>query len=316
MGRIYVGVSGWVYPDWAGIVYPARTPRRFDALSCLARYFDALEVNSSFYRPPSPRTTESWIRRVPDAGRFVFTFKLHRRFTHERADYSSQEVTLYKEGLAPAATAGMLGAVLMQFPWSFRCGPDAYEWLLRLRDDFGEYPLVLEVRHSSWDRPEVLERLRELGINFCNIDQPPLSNCLRPTSYATGPIGYVRLHGRRCDAWFAENENPHERYNYLYSPEELARWAGRIGRLAGQTEKVFAFTNNCHSGQSVANALQLRFLLERRRVDLPPELPARYPFLREIGDPACPSMDPSDEPTLFEPRSPPSSQGDANRAGG
>jgi uncharacterized protein YecE (DUF72 family) len=296
---VYIGPSGWSYPDWNGIVYPARKGSRFDALAYLSRYFNAIEVNSSFYHPPTARTTETWLRRIDSSHEFLFTFKLYQRFTHQRGEYARADVAEFKLGISPIAKAGRLGCLLMQFPWSFRCTAPAFQWLARLSEEFGEYPLVAEVRHTSWDRPEVRQSLRDMRINYCNIDQPQLYQCLPPASHTTGPIGYVRLHGRRAETWFAENIETHERYNYLYSPEELQEWIPRIGDIAEHTDKVFVFTNNCSDGKSVANGLQLRALLEERRVDVPPTAIEHFPELREIAAPPR-HEPPCGERTLFD----------------
>ncbi len=296
---IFVGPSGWSYPDWNGIVYPARAGPRFDGLAYLSEYFDAVEVNSSFYRPTTAPMCESWLKRVRNPERFLFTFKLHQRFTHRRDEYGRAAVDEFKNGIAPIAKAGRLGCLLMQFPWSFRCNASSFEWLARLADDFGEYPLAVEVRHGSWDRPEVRHRLRDLRINYCNIDQPLLHQCLPPAAHVTGPIGYVRFHGRRAETWFAENASAHDRYNYLYTPREIEEWLPRLKELAGKTETLFVFTNNCYRGQSVANGLQLRALIEGRPVDVPPEMVPHYPFLQEIAAPLRHKPRP-DEATLFD----------------
>ena len=298
-GRIYIGPSGWSYPDWSGNVYPPNAGSRFDALTHLSRYFRAIEVNSSYYRPPNPRTSASWVRRVHDPKGFLFTVKLHQRFTHVREEYGRADIAEFKNGIAPIVEAGLLGCILMQFPWSFRCNGLSLEWLARLADDFGEYPLAVEVRHTSWDRPDVRAKLRDMRLSYCNIDQPLLPQCLPPAAHVTGPIGYVRLHGRRYDTWFNDNVEPHERYDYLYRPGELHEWMGRIRELAGQTETLFVFANNHYKGQGPANALQLRAMVEGREVDVPESMLHAFPFLREIARPIVRAPEPH-QPTLFD----------------
>jgi uncharacterized protein YecE (DUF72 family) len=280
--KIYIGPSGWSYPDWEGIVYPAAGPRRIDQLNYISQFFNAVEVNSTFYRPQPPRTTSSWVRRVRRP--FSFVFKLHQRFTHDRAEPPSKaEVAQFADGLLPVQQAEMLGCVLLQFPWSFRCNPSAFEWLGHMAEAFERFPLAIEVRHSSWDQPEMRDRLAELRLNYCNIDQPQLRHCIGPGAHATGSIGYVRLHGRRNDTWFADNIQPHERYDYLYKAGELTEWVGRIKKLAGQTDQVFVFSNNHYRGQGPANALQLRAMLEGGKLDVPPDMLQHFDFLRQIA---------------------------------
>ncbi len=295
---IRIGPSGWSYPDWRGIVYPAGAGSRFDALRYLSEHFDAIEVNTSFYRPPTPKTTRSWVGRVADGGGFRFAFKLWQRFTHERTGIDAGDVDAVRAGLDPVAEAGMLGCVLMQFPWSFRNTPESNDWLAWLSGRFGGYPLVVEVRHDSWDGPEARARFAELGMGICNIDQPLLGRCLGPAAHATGRIGYVRFHGRRRDTWFAKNVRPSDRYDYLYSEAELRDWVGRIDAVALQTDEVYVFTNNHYRGQAPANALQLRAMIENRKVDVPMDLLKHFPFLEAIA--ARTGGQTAEDQTLFE----------------
>lgn len=280
--RYYVGPSGWSYPDWAGIVYPQGSPKRFDALSYIAKHFNAVEVNTSFYRPMSVSTSESWIRRVADFDDFLFTAKLHQSFTHRRQEYSAQEVRRFQSGLEPIHQAGRLGCILMQFPWSFRRTSSAVDRLRRLADDFRQFKIAAELRHDSWDVPETRDELREMGVGYCNIDQPKLPHCIGPTAHATGPVGYVRFHGRRTDRWFAENVESFERYNYLYGDDEIREWLPRIHTIGAKCPTVFVFCNNHYRGQGPANALQLRALLDERKVNVPPEMIRQFPGLQAI----------------------------------
>jgi len=294
--RIFVGTSGWSYADWRGIVYPER-PRTADELRFLAGYLDALEVNSSFYRSPTPRMTASWVRRTADLSDFRFTFKMNRRFTHQRTPWLPTEAQEFRDGLAPVAEAGKLGAVLLQFPWSFRAGEESYDWLHRLADEFGAWPLAVEVRHDSWLADEALYSLKLLNLSVANIDQPQLNRCIAPGSLTTGPLGYVRLHGRRRDTWFADNVEPHERYNYLYRDDELDEWIGRLREISRQSKDVYVFTNNHYRGQAPANAFQILSKLKRDRVPVPDTMFEHFPFLESIA--AAPETGPGQQARLF-----------------
>lgn len=285
--RIRIGPSGWSYDDWHGIVYPSPVPRRFDALAFLSRYFNAIEINSTFYRPPAPRMVESWVRRVPPPDAFRFTVKLWQRFTHQRSEpYEPSAARDFLAALQPMMNSGHFGCLLLQFPWSFRCDESTFDWLARLSDDVRESRPVVEVRHTSWDNDEARERLRGLGLSYCNIDQPALRDCIGPASHVTGPIGYVRFHGRRHDTWFATDAPSHERYNYLYSRKELEAWAPRIHDIAGAAEETYVFTNNHYRGQGPANALQLRAMLGDDGVSAPRTLIDAFPELRAFVGPA------------------------------
>jgi uncharacterized protein YecE (DUF72 family) len=148
---------------------------------------------------------------------------------------------------------------------------------------FMEYPLVVEVRHSSWNQPEVFEWLRTLGVGFCNIDQPVIGRSLQPSEHVTTPLGYVRLHGRNYEQWFTSSQHPEERYNYLYSVEELQPWAERVTNIARHTDVVFVITNNHFEGKAIANALELLSLLRGARVPVPETLREHYPQLAAIA---------------------------------
>jgi uncharacterized protein YecE (DUF72 family) len=206
---------------------------------------------------------------------------------------------MFKEGLAPLVSEGRLGALLLQFPWSFRNTPENHEYLSGLIMQFMEYPLVLEVRHSSWNKPEVFEWLAGLGVGFCNIDQPVIGQSIAPSARATAPVGYVRLHGRNYEHWFTSSEHPEERYNYLYSQAELEPWAARIQSIAQHTEVTFVITNNHFQGKAIANALQLIRLIRNQPVRVPETLLESYPELEKIAGPEPSASAPTQSDLLF-----------------
>lgn len=282
---VWIGPAGWSYEDWKGVVYPAGAGRRFDPLEYLARFFDVVEINTSFYRPPPATWTRSWARRVEDHPRFRFTAKLWRGFTHERdAPPSTADLDAFREGIDPLAEEDRLLAVLAQFPWSFRNDPEERTRLAAILDAFGDYPLVVEVRHESWDEPETLAWLRERGVGMAAIDQPLHEGSLGAVDRRTGPVAYYRFHGRNFEAWFAEGRPSHERYDYLYGREELEPWVGRMKSAEAdpQVKAVIAITNNHYQGQAAVNALQLKSWSSGRRVDVPEPLLEAYP--KELED--------------------------------
>lgn len=262
---IRFGPAGFQYKDWEGIVYPAPRPKKFDPLAYLANYFDTVEINSTFYGPARPTTIDSWVRRVEHNPDFRFTAKLHQRFTHQRKTaWTNDEVAEVRAGFDPLMASGKLGAVLLQFPWSFRRTDENREWLSDVITTFDDYPLVLEVRHSSWHVPEFYETLGERGIGFVNIDQPLFKNSIKPSAVATSHVGYVRVHGRNFKDWFRENAGRDARYDYLYTADELEPWAERTKELAQEpaTDDVYVVTNNHFRGKAVANALMLQSMVE------------------------------------------------------
>lgn len=282
--KTYVGTAGWSYPDWAGVVYPSARPRGMSELAYLAEYLDAVEINMTFYRPPSATMAAKWLQQVAGKPAFLFTAKLWQRFTHEReTPWTTAEVGQFRDGVRPLHEGGRLGALLMQFPWSFPASEPSRDWLSRLSDAFGEFPRVLEVRHASWDSDESREFLRRRGINFCNIDQPHFRTSLKATNVATGPIAYYRFHGRNAAAWFNRDAGRDERYNYLYAEAELAPWIENITSMAGEVERLFVMNNNHYRGQAVVNALQLKAGLSGRKVRVPEPLAEQYPALKRIA---------------------------------
>ena len=299
---ILVGPAGWSYTDWEGIVYPRHKPRGFHQAAYLAQFFDTIEINTSFYSPPRAEVVKAWAARIAFNPNFKFTAKLWKRFTHER-NANLQDEKLFKQGLAPLVTEGRLGALLLQFPWSFRNTPENHEYLSGLIMQFMEYPLVLEVRHNSWNKPEVFEWLAGLRVGFCNIDQPVIGQSIAPSARATAPVGYVRLHGRNYEHWFTSNEHPEERYNYLYSQAELEPWAARIQNIAQRTEVTFVITNNHFQGKAIANALQLVSLLRNQPVRVPETLQEFYPELEKIAGPETSAALPRQSDLLFATRS-------------
>jgi uncharacterized protein YecE (DUF72 family) len=297
-GKILIGPAGWSYADWEGIVYPRSKPRGFHEAAYLARYFDTIEINTSFYNPLRAEVAASWVEKVRHNPSFQFTAKLWKRFTHDR-EACLQDEKVCKQGLDPLAAAGRLGALLIQFPWSFKNTRQNHEYMSGLCVQFAEYPLVVEVRHGSWNQPEVFDRLREQGVGFCNIDQPVIGRSIAPSEQVTTPVGYVRLHGRNYEHWFTSNERTEERYNYLYSMDELKPWADRIANIARSAEVVFVVTNNHYEGKAIANALQLISILRGPPVPMPENLPEFYPQLAEIALPRLLTSEPKQSDLLF-----------------
>ena len=273
---IYFGTAGWSYPDWEGIVYPKPKPRGFDPLEFLSGLVDTIEINSSFYAPPPEKNCRSWLKRVADQPGFVFTLKLWRRFTHEREPFGPEEVKPFQAAAAILMEPGRLGAVLAQFPMLFHNSDENRDWLARVFEAFSEFPLVLEVRHASWNQEEVYRWLGERGVGFVNLDQPLLGRAIKPSARVTSPVGYVRLHGRNYEEWFKEEAGRDERYNYLYSLAELEPWSIKIQALSNRCDRVFIIANNHYQGQALFNVLQLKELVTGKRPRFPESLLAAF----------------------------------------
>lgn len=279
----YIGTAGWSYKDWEGIVYPAKKGGNFHPLLFLAKFIDIVEINSTFYRPPALRISLSWIKRVQGFPYFLFTVKLHQIFTHQRKGFSQKDVDEFKTGIEPLRAHNRLAAILIQFPWSFARSLSHINYLISLFRLFEEFPLALEIRHSSWANEEFYDLLSEHKVSFCNIDQPLIGKSIKPTTICTNPaLSYVRLHGRNYKNWFNERAGRDERYNYLYSKDELEEWIGRIKDLGKKSKKVVVITNNHYRGQALANALQIKNMVTQEKLDIPLDLLKQYPVLKEI----------------------------------
>ena len=304
---IRVGVAGWSYADWEGIVYPRRKEKGFDPLAHLAGYFDTIELNNTFYRPPSAKMSASWARRVAHNPRFRFTAKVWQQITHARS-FNKHHVDAYEQGIQPLADSDRLSCVLLQYPWSFRNTPASQERLKRSVAALARFRVAVELRHGSWDTPDSWQLLGELGAAYCAIDQPPQRNGLPPLDVVTSEPAYFRLHGRNREAWFDPGSGRDQRYDYLYDSDELSELAGTMAKMAARSSELVVIANNHYRGQAVTNALQLKVLLGRlagqgdsgaevyagsgprgpvpavlRR--LPAELCEAFPQLLEIGAP-------------------------------
>jgi uncharacterized protein YecE (DUF72 family) len=277
-GLVRCGTAGWSYAHWNGAVYPKAKPRGFHALQFMAEYFDAVEINATFYQPLRPEVARLWLKKTEHNPRFVFTAKLNRRFTHDRV-LDAAEIARFKEGLWPLARANRLGCVLMQFPWTFRFTAENREWFIQLRRAFREFPLAAEMRHASWMSEEALGVFIDHRVAFCNIDQPVYTKAMPPSAFLTSRIAYVRLHGRNPANSLGNFNSGAERaaqHDYLYKAEELAEWSVRIRKLARSAELVFVMTNNDAGGKSFVNALQLQKMFDAGRAAAPEQLLALY----------------------------------------
>jgi uncharacterized protein YecE (DUF72 family) len=290
--NIFVGTAGFSYKDWAGIVYPTDLKlRKIPPLQYLAQFYDCCEINTSFYGPLRPATGKQWCTWVKDVNpNFLFTAKLYKAFTHSplatveptsasTLRFSSEDEKLTREGLDSLAAEGKLGAVVAQFPISFKNIEENRAYLQKLIAMFGDYPLAVEVRHSTWNDSAVLHEFASSGIGFVNVDQPLLGKAMRGTTHVTASIGYVRLHGRNYQQWFAAQRSE-DRYNFLYTPDQLEPWKERIEEISEQAERTFVVANNHYLGKAAANATELKSMLSGKKVAAPKELIKTYPELR------------------------------------
>jgi uncharacterized protein YecE (DUF72 family) len=255
------GTAGWSYKDWYGTVYPMSVPKDFNHLQFLSEHMDFVEVNTSFYRIPSLKLTNGWVKKTESIENFQFWMKIHQNFTHQR-QVAKQQVNDFKRALEPLAQASKLTGLLAQFPYSFKLNTGDLNYVLALAEKFQEYPLAIEFRHESWNRKELFEVFKEKNLIWVNIDQPMVSLSLPITAEVTHPeISYFRLHGRNERSWFS-NEGRDARYDYDYSMLELNQIAKKIKELIALAKKVFISGNNHYKGSAFKNLLELKKILE------------------------------------------------------
>jgi uncharacterized protein YecE (DUF72 family) len=278
-GKVYIGVAGWSYPDWKGIVY---TDSKVDQLEYVSRFVDCIEINSTFYRLPFEKTTKSWLQRTSQKKDFFFTSKLHQDFTHE-GKIDARMVEQFHKGFEPLLNADKLKKLLAQFRYDFADSPDNRRHLTLIVENFRDtFELAVEVRHKSWQQKEALEFLQELDVTVCNLDYPTTYNSFNLQYCTVGRSGYFRMHGRNREKWFSKAGRD-ETYDYYYNREELAGIHDRIEKLAEAYEFLTVIANNHYRGAELANAIELKALLSGEKQPVPEGLLKTYPNLASIA---------------------------------
>lgn len=243
--------------DWIGNFYPEGT-KKGDMLREYCKHFPCVEVNATYYRIPGLATFRGMEAKTPPG--FEFIIKANQEMTHKK----SRDPALYQtfmEALQPIRDAGKLSGVIAQFPWGFKYTPENREHLKFLGDQFRDCPLFVEFRNSEWIRESVFEGLEAEGIAYCSVDEPRLKGLVPPIARATANVGYVRLHGRNAKTWWARGRAAGDRYDYLYSEDELKEWVAKIQAMSKTASRTFVFFNNCHAGQAARNAKLMQALL-------------------------------------------------------
>jgi uncharacterized protein YecE (DUF72 family) len=250
---IRLGTSGFSYDDWIGPFYPADLPKG-EWLSYYAAEFDTVELNVSYYRIPTRKMVSGWVEKTPDT--FLFSVKAHRSITHDRTDQGFEEML---EALEPMAAAGKLGCILAQFPYSFQPTPQNYAYLDLLRREFPLMPVVVEFRHAAWVQPKTFDFLAERDLGYCCVDEPRLRGLMPPAVVVSGPLAYVRFHGRNAEKWW-DHEEAWERYDYEYSLPELQEWLPNFQKLR-PAPLTLVYANNHYKGKSVQTQRALKEIL-------------------------------------------------------
>jgi len=307
MGRIRVGTCSFADEALTKWFYPGGLPAR-ERLPYYAERFDTVEIDSTYYRLPDEAMTGGWAERTPLD--FVFHIKAFGVMTRHpvrvqqlppdlrddapvddrgRVDRPSRELRAeifkrFLEGISPLRREGKLGGILMQFPSYVVRKPVSFDYLAWAREQLGDHEMLVEFRHASWfdeeGRRETLSFLEEHAMTHVVTDSPRIdAKTVVPTIPAvTGPSAYVRLHGRNADTWHKRGGGASERFDYLYSDDELHEWVEPLRELAGEAENVYAlFNNNNRSpgdpgdgrefvAQAAANADRLRQILQEAEI--------------------------------------------------
>lgn len=254
---IHIGTSGFSYEDWRGHFYPNGMNKK-DFLGYYSKFFDTCEINSTYYSPPTRRMIEGLIRK--SEGKVIFCIKASKKITHENsADDSFFDYFI--EAIEPLISAEKLGAVLAQFPQSLKPDIKAKELLEKICEKFKGLPVVFEFRHRLWARESVFKWMSERDIGLCCVDEPAIGSLFPPIIRVTSKkLAYLRFHGRNAGKWY-EHKKAFERYDYLYTEEEIRQWVPKIKQLDSDARDVFIFYNNHFQSKAVQNAIQLKEIL-------------------------------------------------------
>jgi uncharacterized protein YecE (DUF72 family) len=316
-----IGTSGWNYPSgrgtWNGVFYPPSRGRAkgFDELSFYAEHFNTVEVNSTFYGQPRPEVTRAWAGRTP-AG-FEFSVKLYQKFTHPKmfkqayvkgvasgdaeadrlldvlAKPNQSDLDDFKRGVDPLASSGKMGALLAQFPPSFKSDGPSRDYLAWLLHAFAGYSVAVELRHSTWSDAlgETLALLNGSGAALVQIDEPKFRLSIRQNQLPNiRGFYYMRLHGRNAAQWWT-HDKAEDRYNYLYSADEVSEFVETLDAAREIVRKAYLYTNNHFSAKSVANAAMIKKQLgEPLEGEYSEAFLARYPEV--AGTPVASSYRP------------------------
>jgi len=254
---IYIGTAGFSYQDWKGAFYPEDQDKRY-MLEYYSSRFPVVEVNSTWHALPSPKSILSMARRTPPD--FEFILKAYKGLTHQYED-NDEEFTRFRELIRPMEDHGKLACLLAQFPWGFKNTDANRDYLKHFREKLPDQEIAVEFRNEEWITDETLDLLRQLKMAFCCVDEPRLKGLVKHHVFLTTNIGYVRFHGRNYETWWDRKRKSWERYNYLYSEEELQEWVPRIMELEKKAERTYTIFNNHYRGKAARNAAMMAQLL-------------------------------------------------------
>jgi len=254
--NLLIATSGYSYEDWKGFFYPEDIKKN-QMLGFYVQHFRGVELNSPYYRIPAISVMQGLADRTP--ADFEFIVKVNQETTHRRIENNSA-MKLLIESMRPLREQQKLKGLLAQFPYSFKNSEANRRYLSDTVDLAGESPLFFEFRHCSWLNPALHSFLESLGAGYVNVDEPALESLLPAQDVVTSDTGYIRFHGRNAEKWW--DGKGMERYDYLYSENELLSWVDHIKNIMRKTVKTYIFFNNHPRGQAVNNAKQMMTILD------------------------------------------------------
>jgi len=258
----YIGTSGYCYEDWKNYFYPEDLDKK-EYLRYYSSAFNTVELNFTYYCMPNPYTFLNLSKKVKEG--FVFSVKANNAFTH-KGQYSSDDLKIFLQSLKLLSGCGKLGSILFQFPWSFRAVKNNFDHLKKIGEDFEGFDTCVEFRNNCWTNDnKAVDLLSSMNVGFCNVDEPQIEGLLPATSISTSNIGYIRFHGRNVQHWW-EHEKAYQRYDYMYSQDELKEWIPRIEEINKNTKKSFIYFNNHYKAKAAKSALILSDLLKSNNI--------------------------------------------------
>lgn len=254
--EIRIGTSGYSFEDWKDTFYPANIEKG-KMLDHYVRFFQTVEINSTYYRIPHPAVMHNIVKKAPTG--FDFMVKVPQTFTHRRTDID-RDVVAFAEAIKPMAESGKLAGLLAQFPYSFKFSDDALDYVCLCRQAVQPHLLYVEFRHDSWVNRKMYERLKAEQIGYVCVDEPNLNGLLNPDFFTTTQTGYLRLHGRNAEQWWKGGPL---RYDYDYSEEELRQWRDKLSKAKSEMNKLYVYFNNCHEGQAAKNGRDFQQMIDQ-----------------------------------------------------
>jgi len=282
---VLIGMGGWTLPAFEGTFYPSKTGKGFRKLEYFSQFFDMVEVNATFYTLAlGPQQVRRWLTDVSGNPGFMFTAKLFQDFTHKRTA-GEHEAKIVHEMLEPLMSSNKLAGLVLQFPHSFSCTEENRKYLARLSAMFRSFVLFLEVRHDSWNKPDIFRFLQDLELHLINVDLPAIKHHMPLTNEAWNGLAYLRLMGRNAASW--DRGGVQQRYNYSYTSEELQDFVKRIESLGGIAQKTFVVFHNDPNAHSAVNGFQLKHLVNPKQpIKAPEQLLKSFPVLQSFATPA------------------------------